>query len=266
MKKHVGMIFILLGVILIFLVSGCAFLDGVVGKRHYETFVLEINGERVIVRLPEALPSMKNAKSKGEQCFNLLVCRRQFCLGDEADHDHVDFLYVGDGEVIALVWVRTKETDAAEKYSAWIYVDGVPVDADIFEVIELIKDKEVKKSGFGDGYLSLAGFAWEGELDPNKFDDWRLLSIRPLQGYFWVFIENPDPASPIEVVMLEVDLNSNVLGYRYFKHGEPHLYVFDVGRNEYVRYRFTREEKESCMECHGDESEKDTLHEDMKGA
>ncbi len=101
------------------------------------------------------------------------------------------------------------------------------------------------------GHLPLAAFTWEGELNPNEFDSWKLLSIQPTsQGYFWVIIENPDRGSPIDVVALRVDSNSNVLGYRYFKDGEPYLYIFDSNEDKYVRYYFTQEDKESCMKCH----------------
>ena len=96
-------------------------------------------------------------------------------------------------------------------------------------------------------------FTWEGELNPNEFDNWKLISVQPTpQGYFWVFIENPDQTSAIDVVVMEVDLNSMLRSYRYFKYGEPHIYLFDNNQQKYVRHHFTNEQKKSCMQCHSD--------------
>ena len=96
-------------------------------------------------------------------------------------------------------------------------------------------------------------FTWEGELNPNEFDNWKLVSVQPTpQGYFWVFIENPDQTSAIDVVVMEVDLNSMLRSYRYFKYGEPHIYIFDNDQQKYVRHYFTNEQKKSCIQCHND--------------
>lgn len=106
--------------------------------------------------------------------------------------------------------------------------------------------------------LLTAGMAWattwEGELDPNEFSKWKFLSVTPnVEGLAWVLIKNPDHASSIDIVALAVDLSSNILGYRYFKYGEPYSYTFDNNQDKYVRHYFTHEEKESCMKCHSGE-------------
>ncbi len=106
--------------------------------------------------------------------------------------------------------------------------------------------------------LLTAGMAWattwEGELDPNEFRNWKLLSVTlNVEGLAWVFIKNPDQTSPIDTVALAVDLDSNILGYRYFKDGEPYSYVLDNNEDKYVRHYFTHEEKESCVKCHSGE-------------
>lgn len=98
-------------------------------------------------------------------------------------------------------------------------------------------------------------FTWEGELNPSEFDNWKLISVQPTpQGFFWVFIENPDQTSEIDVVVMEVDLNSMLRSYRYFKYSEPHIYLFDNNQQKYVRHYFTNEQKKSCMQCHSDKS------------
>jgi hypothetical protein len=97
-------------------------------------------------------------------------------------------------------------------------------------------------------------FSWEGELDPNEFDKWKLLSALPSpQGFLWMFVKNPDQASAIDIVAMAVDLDAALLGYRYFKHGIPYSYVFDVKEDKYVRRNLTDEQRQSCMKCHRDQ-------------
>jgi len=99
----------------------------------------------------------------------------------------------------------------------------------------------------------LCAFSWEGELDPNEFDKWEVLSVQPTpQGLVWIFARNPDQASPIDIVAMAVDLNSALFGYRYFKYGQIYSYVFNTGEDKYVRQYFTDEQKKSCMKCHSD--------------
>lgn len=94
-------------------------------------------------------------------------------------------------------------------------------------------------------------FTWEGELNPDEFDNWNLISVQPTsRGYLWVFMENPDQTSPIDVVVMEVDSDSMLRGYRYFKYGEPHIYIFDNSQQKYVRHHLTDEQKKSCLKCH----------------
>jgi len=96
-------------------------------------------------------------------------------------------------------------------------------------------------------------FSWEGELDPNGFDTWKVVSVQPTaQGLAWMFVKNPDQASPIDIVAMAVDLDSTLVSYRYFKHGQPHSYVFDTDQEKYVQHPFTDEQRRSCMQCHSD--------------
>ena len=96
-------------------------------------------------------------------------------------------------------------------------------------------------------------FAWEGELDPNKFDMWDFLYVQPdQQGTAWVFIKNPDEKSPINIVAMEIDFPGFFLiRYRYFKYNEPYVYIFDGKQKKYVQEHLTKEQKEECMRCHG---------------
>ena len=102
-------------------------------------------------------------------------------------------------------------------------------------------------------YALSHAFTYEGELDPNTFDSWELVSVIPNpNGLSWVIVKNPDPAGPIKTVALLVDLNSNLLGYRYFKHGEPFGYFFNMDQENYARFEYTPMQKKRCMECHQD--------------
>jgi len=94
-------------------------------------------------------------------------------------------------------------------------------------------------------------FTWEGELNPDEFSKWEILSIQPTpQGLSYVFIKNPDPNSPIEVVAMMVGYNSILFGYRYFKYGEPYVFAFDPEEAKYKQVPLTEEQKKGCMECH----------------
>ena len=96
-------------------------------------------------------------------------------------------------------------------------------------------------------------FSWEGELDPNEFDKWKVVSAQPTpQGFLWMFVKNPDEESPIDIVAMAVDANSTLIAYRYFKYSEPHSYIFDINEDKYVRHHFTDEQRRSCMKCHTD--------------
>lgn len=96
-----------------------------------------------------------------------------------------------------------------------------------------------------------AGFTWEGELDPNEFDKWEKIFVSPGPriGTAWVFIKNPDYGSPIEIVALQIKFEGYLLAYRYFKDGEPYVYVFN-GKDKYVQLDLSNEQRRSCMECH----------------
>lgn len=101
--------------------------------------------------------------------------------------------------------------------------------------------------------LSFLGFSWEGELDPNEFDKWELISTQPTpQGLLWMYMKNPDEASPIDIVAMAIDMNATLLGYRYFKNGKPYSFVFDDSQEKYVERHFTDEQINACMKCHQD--------------
>ena len=96
-------------------------------------------------------------------------------------------------------------------------------------------------------------FTWEGELDPNEFDNWKIVGTQPTpKGNIWVFMKNPDLVSPIKIVSIAVDRDKNVLSYCYFKNGNPYSYFFDSGENKYKQHHFTQGERKSCMRCHQD--------------
>ena len=98
-------------------------------------------------------------------------------------------------------------------------------------------------------------FLWEGELNPNAFDNWEILSVqRTLNPLFILtFISNPDKTSAIKKVAVTImAFDGGLLEYQYFKDGRPYSYVFD-GEDKYVERKFTPEERKGCMECHQDQ-------------
>ena len=99
--------------------------------------------------------------------------------------------------------------------------------------------------------LTFSAFTWEGELDPNNFNNWEVVDAMPSpQAFIWLIIKNPDQASPINTVAIGVGRYKSLLFYRYFKYGEPYYYVFNVENSRYMRSNLTDEEKLSCMRCH----------------
>ena len=97
----------------------------------------------------------------------------------------------------------------------------------------------------------LTGFTWEGELDPDEFDNWKIVKISPTpRGFIWVFIRNPDQESPIKIVAQIATPDFTLIGYRYLKDGEPYVYGFDPEQDKYVRIELSEEKRRRCMECH----------------
>jgi len=256
MRKHIRTL-LALGVCLAFLVSGCAFFQQSEGK-----IITEIVAQDVGYLIARENPLLASALLEYtewalENVENLGFDKWKDCIINVLGDD--EFFRINFEKLTSLIEVDLEGIDDIERRMSVI----IPILRSFAEGIR-VGLRESKKPV---GHLSLADFTWDGELNPNEFDTWKLLSIQPTsQGYFWVFIENPDRDSPIDVVVLRVDSNSNILGYRYFKDGESYLYLFDSNKNKYVRYYFTQEERESCMKCHSNKPEKDLLHEDTKGA
>jgi len=127
---------------MIFLMVGCATLWELT-QTHYKTFELTIDKQKVVVNLPNELPSMEKAASAGESCFNTDVCRQRFCVTEDLGHDHVDFVYIKT-DVVALVWIKTAETEFNKRFVAWVYIDKKPISAPITKIQDLIKERETK--------------------------------------------------------------------------------------------------------------------------
>ena len=103
--------------------------------------------------------------------------------------------------------------------------------------------------------MFVTAFTWEGELDPNEFNKWEIISTTPSNpNLMLIIIQNPDVTNPIQKVAMLLDYSSNLLAYRYFKNGEPFGYFFDEPQLKYIRYEFTPEQKRQCMECHKDQA------------
>ena len=95
-------------------------------------------------------------------------------------------------------------------------------------------------------------FEWEGELNPNDFRKWDVINIVSTgKGFVWIHLENPDKNSAIEKVALAVsEKTEKLLAYKYFKLGEPYVYVFNDKLDKYIKYNFTYRERSECIKCH----------------
>ncbi len=119
---------------------GCATLQSLT-QTHFKTFELTIDNQKISVNLPNELPSLDEAINAGEACFNTKVCRQRFCVTEDLGHDHVDFVYI-DTDVIAVVWVKTNETEFEKRFVAWIYIEGTPISAPITRIQDLVKEHD----------------------------------------------------------------------------------------------------------------------------
>jgi len=126
-------------ILTLFLLMGCATLSNWFTQTHYQTFELTIDEQKVVVNLPNELPSMDKAVNAGDQCFKTKVCRQRFCVTEDLGHDHVDFVYIKT-EIIALVWIKSKEIDTEKRFLAWAYVGGKPLSVPISRIRDLIKE------------------------------------------------------------------------------------------------------------------------------
>jgi len=100
-------------------------------------------------------------------------------------------------------------------------------------------------------YLARA-WTYEGELDPDVFDTWQAVKTVPTNnpGTVWIVMQNPDPEAAVQRAALLMDVRGNLLGYRYFKQGQPFEYGFDHEEKTYKRKHYTQEQKQRCMQCH----------------
>lgn len=90
------------------------------------SLVLMPGEEPVQIVLPEDFPDMDVAIQSGERCWDGSVCVRNFCLGSEPEHDHVDIWY-HKTRIVALVWIKEMETDCEKRYRCWLYLEEVKI-------------------------------------------------------------------------------------------------------------------------------------------
>ena len=115
--------------------SGCAMLQR---QPQYKTFKLTIDGEKVVVNLPNELPSMDEAIYGGERCWDTKLCAQQFCLSDEIIHGHVRFFYSGK-KIVVLGW-----WDEENNERQWLYKEGISIEVS-YEKLTIFLDSLWKK-------------------------------------------------------------------------------------------------------------------------
>ena len=127
------------------LLMGCATFNNLIGQTHYKTFELTLDGQKVVVNLPNGLPAMDKAINRGgERCLNAKVCRQRFCVNVKPLHDHVDFIYIGT-DVIALVWIKDNERELEKRLVAWAYVEKKPISVPISRIRDLVNKHNPKQ-------------------------------------------------------------------------------------------------------------------------
>ena len=121
MKKYLSII--VLGVMLAFLVSGCATLQNWVGKAQPKTFELTIDEQKIVVNLPSEIPDMEKAIKGWHRCWNANMCGMGFDLAEECCIHYVNFWYSGT-TVFGIIYVDKR---SGEKTLCWFYANGKPI-------------------------------------------------------------------------------------------------------------------------------------------
>lgn len=98
-------------------------------------------------------------------------------------------------------------------------------------------------------------FTYEGEINPNDFDKpekWKMIKFYPdpINKIVKVFLQNQDSLMPINIVFCKCNFNGELISYRYFKYGEPYLFLYNTKEDKYMEYKLSMKERTECMECH----------------
>ena len=113
-------------VVALFLVVSCATLQNFFATTHYKTFELTLNGQKVVVNLPNELPSMDEAIFNTASCYDTKLCVTSFCLSDKPGHGHVRF-FDSAKNVVALMWCPTY---MVKDCRYWLYLKSIPNEVD----------------------------------------------------------------------------------------------------------------------------------------
>lgn len=117
------------------------------------------------------------------------------------------------------------------------------------------------------------GLSWEGDLNPTEFPKWEV--VRELHGagvdYYWIIAKNPDESSAIHFVVLiykaiyvkgehgEVLREAILTEYRYFKHGEPYVFNYDIIEDKYWQFKIPDWKRKQCLGCHNNKSKSEEI-------
>ena len=248
---------------ILFLLTSCALFDTLIAPL-YDTHVFMFRGQsQDSVKIPKGLLGDLNFLPGhcGLETWNI-------CLLSHMDEDGVFayglFTACDEFRPYALV---TGNSDGMK--GNWIYVEGIPVSVHFVEIKKMLDDLRSKKTSMSEKAVwhvanaaavdpptvvddpPTEGFAYEGELDPNRFNEWEpIYSQTTPEGLIWMYVGNPDEASPIDVVAMLIDAEFTLIGYRYFKDGEPYQYIFDASEERFKHILILPEERKSCMGCH----------------
>ena len=100
-------------------------------------------------------------------------------------------------------------------------------------------------------------FTWEGELNPDEFDNWKFAEVTILSSTkVRVTIQNPDSKATVQRIQITIHIDRTLLSYRYFKRGEIYKYVLNTKKDRYERRRYSVKKRRACMQCHPEIGEK----------
>lgn len=115
--------------------------------------------------------------------------------------------------------------------------------------------------------ISLYGFTWQGILNPNEIVNWpkkseditQIKFVTPagiiLIPFLRTIHRNPNNESNIKTLKAFY-LDYYLVAYNYYENSEPHSFMYDKNKDEFVELDLTPERRKTCVECHNSSKDK----------
>lgn len=97
--------------------------------------------------------------------------------------------------------------------------------------------------------LFFLGLAWEGDLNPEDFENWEVVKIvEQTQNFIYLITKNPSETSNIKFVFLAYTIKGQLVEYYYFKNNKPYIFLYFENIDKFKKLPDWKTKK--CLECH----------------